>query len=147
MKYSQASAGRIFVIRLEDGDVVHETIENFAKEHEIKAASLIILGGADKESTLVTGPEQGRSTPVVPKTQVLDNVHEAAGVGTLFPNEKGEPVLHMHMACGRGFSTVTGCIRNGVRVWQVMEVILQELVDSTGVRRPDPVTGFELLIP
>ena len=147
MKYSQASAGRIFVIRLEDGDVVHETIENFAKEHNIKAASLIILGGADKESTLVTGPEQGRSTPVVPKTQVLDNVHEAAGVGTLFPNEKGEPVLHMHMACGRGFSTVTGCIRNGVRVWQVMEVILQELVDSTGVRRPDPVTGFELLIP
>ncbi|MCG8687480.1 MAG: DNA-binding protein [Desulfobacterales bacterium] len=147
MKYSQASAGRIFVIRLEDGDVVHETIENFAKEHEIKAASLIILGGADKESTLVTGPEQGRSTPVVPKTQVLDNVHEAAGVGTLFPNEKGEPVLHMHMACGRGFSTVTGCIRNGVRVWQVMEVILQELVDSTGVRRPDPATGFELLIP
>lgn len=147
MKYSQASAGRIFVIRLEDGDVVHETIENFAKEHDIKAASLIILGGADKESTLVTGPEQGRSTPVVPKTQVLDNVHEAAGVGTLFPNEKGEPVLHMHMACGRGFSTVTGCIRNGVRVWQVMEVILQELVDSTGVRRPDPTTGFELLIP
>jgi len=147
MKYSQAKPGRIFVVRLEDGDVVHETIEQFAKDQGITAASLIVLGGADKGSVLVVGPEQGRAQTIEPKTKVLDNVHEVAGTGTLFPDEKGEPVLHMHMACGRGFSTVTGCARNGVKVWQVMEVILQELVGSTGVRRPDPVTGFDLLIP
>lgn len=78
---------------------------------------------------------------------MLDNVHEVAGTGTLFPDENGEPVLHMHMACGRDGSTITGCVRNGVKVWQVMEVVVQEIVDTTGVRRPDPVTGFELLIP
>ncbi|MDD9304057.1 MAG: DNA-binding protein [Desulfobacter sp.] len=147
MKYSQAKLGRVFVIRLEDGDIVHETIEQFARDQGIRAASLIVLGGADKGSTLVTGPENGRADLIVPKTRDLDNVHEAAGVGTLFPNEKGEPVLHMHMACGRGFSTLTGCIRGGVKVWQVMEVIVQELEDSTGVRQLDKVTGFELLIP
>ena len=31
MKYSEAKPGRIFVIRLEDGDIVHEAIESFAK--------------------------------------------------------------------------------------------------------------------
>ena len=147
MKYSEAKQGRVFVIRLEDGDIVHEAIEQFAKEKEIKAASLIILGGADRGSTLVTGPAQGRAETIVPKRQMLSNVHEVAGTGTLFPNEKGEPVLHMHVACGRAASTVTGCIRSGVRVWQVMEVILYEIRDTTGVRRPDSVTGFELLIP
>ncbi len=147
MKYSEAKPGRIFVIRLEDGDVVHEAIEQFAKDQGIHAASLIVLGGADRGSTLVTGPEQGKATTIVPKTHVLDNVHEVTGTGTLFPNEAGEPVLHMHMACGRGFSTATGCIRNGVKVWQVMEVIVHELVGSTGTRRPDKATGFELLIP
>ena len=48
MKYSQAKQGRVFVIRLEDGDVVHEEIEKFAREKGIKAAALIIIGGADK---------------------------------------------------------------------------------------------------
>jgi predicted DNA-binding protein with PD1-like motif len=147
MKYSQASPGRIFVIRLEDGDIVHEEIERFAKKEEIRAASLIVLGGADAGSALVTGPEQGRSNQIVPRVRLLDNVHEVTGTGTLFPDEKGDPILHMHMACGRGSSTLTGCIRNGVRVWHVMEIVLYELKDSTGTRRKDNATGFDLLIP
>lgn len=147
MKYAQAKPGRIFVIRLEDGDIVHEEIETFAKKNKIKAASMIVLGGADNGSVLVTGPEQGRAEQIIPQVHMLDNVHEVAGTGTLFPNEAGEPVLHMHMACGRGASSVTGCIRQGVKVWHVMEVILYELVDSTGLRKKDAVTGFDLLSP
>ena len=91
--------------------------------------------------------KQGRAALIVPKTQVLDNVHEVTGTGTLFPDEGGKPVLHMHMACGRGASTMTGCVRNGVRVWQIMEVILYELLDSTGKRKKDRATGFDLLVP
>ncbi len=147
MKYSEAKAGRLFVIRLEDRDIVHETLEAFAKEKAITAASLVILGGADKGSQLVTGPVQGRVFPIETKIQTLDNVHEVAGTGTIFPDESGEPVLHMHLACGRGSNTTTGCIRNGVRVWQVMEVILQELTDTAGIRKKDEATGFALLAP
>jgi predicted DNA-binding protein with PD1-like motif len=66
MRYSQAKQGRIFILRLEDGDVVHEVLEKFAREHSVKAAALIIIGGADKGSKLVVGPQEGRSTPVVP---------------------------------------------------------------------------------
>ena len=147
MKYSEAKPGRVFVIRLEDGDILHEEIETFAHDKGIKAASLIALGGADVESRLVTGPQEGRAEKIEPMIESLDNVHEVVGTGTLFPNEKGQMLLHMHLACGRNRETTTGCVRQGVRVWQVMEVVIHELVDSTGVRRLDVATGFELLIP
>lgn len=147
MKYSQAKLGRTFIIRLEDGDVIHEEIEKFARDQSINAAALIIIGGADEGSKLVVGPEQGRTKPILPMEHILDNVHEIAGTGTIFPDDKGNPVLHMHVACGRNTSTVTGCVRKGVKVWHIMEIILLELVDSTGVRRLEPETGFNLLEP
>jgi predicted DNA-binding protein with PD1-like motif len=147
MKYSQAKQGRIFIIRLEDGEIVHEEIEKFAYEKSITAAALIIIGGADKNSKLVVGPEHGRKNPVVPMEYILDNVHEIVGTGTIFPDKENKPVLHMHIACGRKTSTVTGCVRRGVKTWHVLEVILFELIDTTAVRVLDPVTGFELLNP
>ena len=147
MKYSQAKQGRIFIIRLEDGDIIHEEVEKFAREKSINAGALIILGGADEGSKLVVGPQHGRKEPIVPMEHILDNVHEIAGSGTIFPDEKGNPTLHMHIACGRKSSTVIGCVRKGVKAWHVLEIILFELVDTTAVRVLDPVTGFELLQP
>jgi len=147
LKYSEATQGRIFVIRLEDGDIVHESIEAFAAEKSIQSAALIIIGGADKKSRLVVGPENGRAEKVVPMMQMLANVHEVAGTGTIFPDKDGKPVLHMHMACGRNNDTVTGCVRNGVKVWHVMEVVLFELIGSGARRLYDKATGFELLSP
>ncbi len=124
MKYSEAKQGRTFIIRLEDGEILHETIEAFAREHSITAAAVIALGGADAGSKLVVGPEQGRSTPVIPMEHILDDVHEIAGVGTIFPDKDHNPILHVHIASGRDKSTITGCVRRGVKVWQVMEVVL-----------------------
>ncbi|MBW1671160.1 MAG: DNA-binding protein [Deltaproteobacteria bacterium] len=147
MKYSQAKQGRIFIIRLEDGDIVHKEIEKFSRKESVRAAALIILGGADKGSKLIVGPEHRRREPIIPMEHVLDNVHEIAGTGTIFPDEKGKPILHMHMGCGRKTSSVTGCVRKGVKVWHIMEVILFELVDTTAVRSFDPTTGFILLRP
>ncbi len=147
MKYCQAQAGRIFILRLEDGEILHETVEHFAVEHKIGAASVIAVGGADRGSRLVVGPRDGRARPVTPMENILDNVHEIAGVGTLFADEDGRPVLHMHLAAGRETDTVTGCVRNGVRVWQVMEVVLREMTGTAAIRRKDQTTGFALLDP
>lgn len=147
MKFSEAKQGRVFVIRLEDGDIVHEAIETLAREQSIQAGAVIIVGGADSGSKFVVGPDQGRTQPILPMEHMLDDVHEVTGTGTLFPDDEGNPILHMHMACGRNDETVTGCIRSGVKVWQVMEAILFELVDTTGIRLPDAQTGFKLLIP
>jgi len=147
MKYSQARQGRIFIIRLEDGDLVHECIEDLARAKSVSAAMCIILGGADKGSRLVVGPEDGRATPVNPMELVLDNVHEVAGVGTIFPDENDRPVLHMHIAGGRNDTAVAGCVRKGVKTWQILEAVMIELVDTKARRVADTATGFSLLKP
>ena len=141
--YSKTSS--IFVLCLENGDIVHQEIEQFARNQSIEAASLIIIGGADKGSKLIVGPEKENEIPVSALEVVLQNVHEISGAGTIFPDQQGNPVLHLHMACGRQTSTKTGCIRRGVRVWHVMEVILFELLESKGRRVFDHETGFSLL--
>lgn len=147
MRYCEAKTGRVFVIRLEHGEILHESVETFAKEHGVIRAALIILGGADGGSRLVVGPARGAELPPEPMETRLEEVHEISGVGTIFPNADGEPVLHMHIACGRGDDSVTGCVRRGVKVWHVMEVVMTELTDCGAVRAPDAATGFELLAP
>jgi len=147
VKYSQADYGRVFILRLEDGEILHEKIEEFAREKSIKAAFLIVVGGADKGSKLVVGPEHGRKKPIVPMEHILENVHEVTGVGTIFPDKNNNPILHMHIASGRKKSTVTGCVRTGVKVWHVMEVIIFELINTKAKRVLDSQTGFELLEP
>jgi predicted DNA-binding protein with PD1-like motif len=147
MKYSQATQGRTFILRLEDGEILHEEIEAFALKHSITAAAVLAIGGADEGSKLVVGPEEGRSKPVIPMEHILDDVHEITGVGTIFPDKDGKPVLHMHIASGRNDESITGCVRRGVKVWQIMEVIIFELVDTTARRTFDEQTGFELLEP
>ena len=147
MKYTEAKPGRIFVIRLEDGEILHECIEAFAEKKKLKAAALLVLGGADKTSKLVVGPDKSRAKRINPMELTLDDAHEISGVGTVFPDSNGKPVLHMHIACGRKKSTVTGCVRRGVKVWHVMKVIIWELTGTSAKRLLDPNTGFELLDP
>ena len=147
MRYATAGLGRVLVIRLEDGDVVHECIEEAARREGVAHATVILLGGADDGSRVVVGPEDGRASEIVPMERVLGGVHETAGVGTLFPDEAGRPILHLHAAFGRDERVVAGCIRRGVKTWVVGEAIVIELTGSDAVRRVDPQTGFELLEP
>ncbi len=147
MKFSQAQQGRTFILRLEDGDNVHEVIEQFAVDQGIRAATLIIIGGADDGSRLVVGPEEDRGLPLNPIKRTLTNAHEVTGTGTIFEDEDGTPLLHMHMACGREGATTTGCIREGVKVWHVMEVVLFELVETTAKRVVEEPLGLKLLRP
>jgi len=147
MKFTSATPGRTFILRLEDGEILHETIEAFARAQSIQSAALIVLGGADEGSKLVVGPERARAHPVVPMEHVLAGTCEAAGVGTIFPDAAGRPILHMHIACGRKDATVTGCVRRGVKVWHVMEIVLWELTGHSARRVLEEATGFELLQP
>jgi len=147
LKYSEARQGRVFILRLEDGEVLHEVVESFAEAHGIRAAWLIAVGGADRDSRLVVGPEQGRAAKIVSQTFTLDDAHEIAGVGTLFPDEDGKPMVHMHLAAGRNDHAIVGCIRVGVKTWHVLEVIMVELLDTRACRKLDPKLGFKLLQP
>ncbi|MFA4837470.1 MAG: PPC domain-containing DNA-binding protein [Dehalococcoidia bacterium] len=147
MKYTEGKIGRIFVIRLQDGERLPAAIESFAADHHLLRGMCILIGGINDGGKIVVGPEDGEALPPVPMLFGLEGVHEVAGVGTIFPNKEGKPVLHMHAALGRQGQTRAGCIRPGVEVWQVGEVILLEIIDNHAQRLKDAATGFELLEP
>jgi len=147
MKYSQAGVGRCFVLRLEHDEIVHDEIERFAGEHDIRSASITIIGATGEKSTLVVGVEQADDRPVVLMLRNLVGVNEVVGNGILLPDDKGNPHIHIHLACGREENTTIGCIRKGVRVWQTMEVFIQELLDTPASRPLDSTLGFNLLDP
>lgn len=147
MRHAEATIGRVFVIRLEDGDRLPEALEGFARAHDILRAVCFLIGGAAEGSRLVVGPERGDVLPPVPMVQALAGVHEMAGLGTIFPDAQGAPSLHLHAAFGRGADAKTGCIRPGIEVWKVGEVVLLEIMGSAAHRAKDPETGFSLLQP
>jgi predicted DNA-binding protein with PD1-like motif len=146
MRHAEAGIGRTFVIRLEDGDRLPGALEDFAREHGVARGVCLLLGGAGG-GRIVVGPERGEDLPPLPVELPLVGVHEMAGVGTIFPDAGGAPSLHLHAAFGRGAETKTGCIRPGVDVWKVAEVVLLELVGTTARRAKDLATGFTLLEP
>ena len=145
MDYTEANLGRIFILRLHQGDVLHEEIEKFAAQKQIKSALCFFLGGAEDQSKVVVGPKDGKAMPPQPMVTLLRGVHESAGVGTIFTDEAGAPKLHMHASFGRNDNAVTGCVRMGVEVWQIGEVAVIELTGSSAGRVKNRTTGFELL--
>ena len=145
MKYSQGAIGRVFVLRLEDGDLLNDTIETFARQQEVKRALAFYLGGSADGSRVVVGPDALREDAVIPLVHVLAGAQEVLAVGTLFPTEAGEPLLHMHAASGREGGATVGCTRAGLETWLVGEVVLLEIVGSEARRELDAGTGFQLL--
>ena len=51
----------------------------------------------------------------------------------------------MHASFGRNDTAVTGCVRMGVDVWQIGEVVILELAGSSAKRAKNKDTGFEFL--
>ena len=145
MNYSEAKLERIFILRLNHGECLHEVIEKFAAEKQVSSALCFFLGGAENKSKVVVGPKDGAALPPEPMITLLRGVHEACGVGTIFTDEQDKPKLHMHASFGRNDTAVTGCVRMGVEIWQIGEVIILELVNSSGKRAKNKDTGFEFL--
>lgn len=145
MQFHEGSIGRVFTLRLEDGERLPDTLEAFARDRNLQAAMVIYVGGAKDGSRLVVGPDAAAGNAIVPLVYTLSGIQEVLGVGTLFPDEQGQPVLHLHAATGREGNATVGCSRAGVDVWLVGEVIILEILGTRGRRRPEPPSGFSLL--
>ena len=144
MKASEGRIGRVFVVRLEDGDIVPDCIEQFAEEKGISVGHVILIGGIGG-GEVVVGPRDSREMPPEPMLLPVDGAHEVAGVGVIAPDKEGKPVLHIHASLGRAGQTLTGCLRPGVTTWLVGEAIIYEIVGAKATRLPDKKSGFNLL--
>ena len=146
MKASVGHVGRVFVIRLEDGDVVPSCIEDFAAENGISVAHVVLIGGIGK-GQVVVGPRDSDAATPDPMLLPLDGAHEVVGVGVLAPGPDGKPNLHIHASLGRSGQTMTGCLRPGVTTWLVGEAVLYEIVGAKAARVKDAASGLPLLEP
>ena len=144
MKASEGRIGRVFVMRLEDGDVVPDCIERFAAEKGISVGHVILIGGIGS-GEVVVGPRGSEKMPPEPMLLPVDGAHEVVGVGIIAPDKKGKPVLHIHAALGRSGQTLTGCLRPGVKTWLVGEAIIYEILGAKVSRLPDKESGFDLM--
>jgi predicted DNA-binding protein with PD1-like motif len=145
MQFTEAKFGRIFVLRLHDGEHLPDVLESFAAENNVTKALCFFLGDVKEKGRIVVGPKDGYTLPPEPMVTLLNGVHEACGVGTIFADEEGKPKLHMHASFGRNEKAITGCVRMGIEVWRIGEVIVLELVGITAHRAKDSETGFEFL--
>ena len=144
MKASKGKLGRIFVIRLEDGDIVPTCLERFAEEEGIPVGHVILIGGIGC-GEVVVGPRDSAELPPQPMLLPVDGAHEVVGAGIIAPDKDGKPVLHLHAALGRSGQTMSGCLRPGVTTWLVGEAIIYEITGTDARRLPDPESGFNLL--
>lgn len=138
------SRGRTFILTLDSGENIKSVIEGFCKEQNISSAKITILGGVEAGSSFVCGPKlvDGHPTePIMPTEYTTDTQTEMAAVGTVFPDEKGNPVMHLHGSLGRNGMSATGCFRDKMVAWLTLEVIVEELTGTAPVRKYDPSTG------
>ncbi len=144
MKACEGQMGRVFVARLEDGDVVPGCIERFAEEKGVSVGHVILVGGIGG-GEVVVGPRRSEERPPEPMLLPIDGAHEVLAVGVLAPGKDGKPILHIHGALGRSGKTTSGCLRPGVTTWLVGEAILYEILGAGAVRVSDEESGFTLL--
>ena len=85
MQYSEGRLGRVFVIRVDHGEDLIQSIQRFVSEKKVNSGLIIFLG-ALREGRLVTGPEE----PVVPPTPHFHDFEggwETFGVATVYQGE------------------------------------------------------------
>ena len=89
MQYTEGRMGRVFVLRLEDGERLNDTLEAFARDHHLAHALAFYLGGSATGSQVVVGPDAKRPDAVVPLVHMLNGSQEVLALGTLIPDEAG----------------------------------------------------------
>ena len=112
MQTAEGKIGRVFVIRLENGDILPACLEEFAQKKGVRNGFVLLVGGIGG-GQIVVGPRYSDVMPPDPMLIPVDGAHETAAVGVLAPDEDGKAVLHIHGSLGRAGQTKTGCLRPG----------------------------------
>lgn len=142
MKYAQGSIGRVFILRFEDKDDLLAEMKRLASRENIRAASIMLLGGM-RSAGIVSGPKE----PVIPPEPMwvgFDDGREVVGIGTLFWKDN-EPAIHLHSAVGRGKETFVGCVRKDSSVFLVVEAVVTEITGMAAKKVEDKDTGLVML--
>lgn len=143
MQYSEGRLGRIFVIRLEDGEDLIRSIQQFVERMEVSAGMIHFLG-ALREGRLIAGPKEPTIPPGPPFVEELEGSWETFGVATVYPGEEGKPAVHIHASAGHDDRALTGCLRKMATTYLVVEAVVFEFCGLEAKREIDEMTGLSL---
>lgn len=141
MQYSEGQLGRVFVVRIDDGEDMLATLRQFIHEKDILAGSVIFLG-ALMDGKMVTGPEEP-VIPPLPHFVFFEGGWEVFGVGTIYPGEGG-PHIHYHASVGRAGHALTGCLREKATTYLIVEAVIYEITGISARREFDEKTQLHL---
>jgi hypothetical protein len=134
MQYTEGQLGRVFVVRIDDGEDMLVSLHQFIGDKGILAGSILFLG-ALMNGRMVTGPEEP-VIPPVPHFVMFEGGWEVFGIGTIYPGEGG-PHIHYHASVGRAGHALTGCLREKATTYLIVEVIILEFTGLSARREFD----------
>ena len=143
MQYSEGRLGRVFVVRLEEGEDLIGSLERFVAEKGVSAGMIQFLG-ALKEGRLVAGPKVPTVPPGPPFIEELDGAWEVFGVATVYPGDGDRPSVHIHASAGHSDRALTGCLRERATTYLVVEAVVFEFVGLFARRAIDEESGLRL---
>lgn len=141
MQYSEGQVGRVFTVRIDDGEDFIREIRRFVTATNVRNGMIHFLG-ATRSAKIVTGPKE----PVIPPTPRHEEIFggwELFGFATIYPGEEG-PSIHIHTVAGSGIRSLAGCLREKAEVYVVIEAIITEFIGISAKRILDDKTGVDL---
>jgi len=141
MQYSEGQLGRVFVVRIDNGEDFLVAMQKFIGEKEIQSGTILFLG-ALKDGRMVTGPEE-LTIPPVPHFVMFEGGWETFGIGTIYPGDSG-PMIHYHASVGRAGHALTGCLREIATTYLVIEAVVLEFTGLRVRRELDETTQLHL---
>jgi predicted DNA-binding protein with PD1-like motif len=141
MQYTEGQIGRVFVVRIDDGEDMLISLHQFVNDKSIQAGSILFLG-ALMSGRMVTGPEDP-VIPPVPHFVLFEGGWEVFGVGTIYPGEGG-PHIHYHASVGRSGHALTGCLREKAITYLIVEAVIMEFNGLSARREFDKRTQVHL---
>jgi hypothetical protein len=141
MQYTEGQLGRVFVVRIDDGEDMLVSLRQFILDKNIQSGSITFLG-ALMNGRMVTGPEEP-VIPPVPHFVMFDGGWEIFGVGTIYPGEGG-PHIHYHASVGRSGHALTGCLREKATTYLIIEAVILEFTGLKARREFDQKTQLHL---
>ena len=130
-KYISTQVGRTFIIKMERGDYLRESLINLAKNEKIKNA-VIVSGIATFDEAIF----QMSTTYDFPMEYHIEHLNEplelASLDGTIIDSEP-----HLHGVISNANKTWAGHILDGCRILYLGEIVIQELLGNQLKRKPD----------
>jgi predicted DNA-binding protein with PD1-like motif len=141
MQYAEGQVGRVFVVRIDDGEDFLASMRRFISDKGIQSGSVLFLG-ALMNGRMVTGPEEP-VIPPLPHFVMFEGGWEVFGVGTIYPGEGG-PHIHYHASVGRAGHALTGCLREKATTYLIIEAVIIEFTGLQARRELDKRTQMHL---